>query len=265
MPQENLLAEVKDHVGVLTFNRPEKGNSLTPEMLIRVHTTLEEWAKGSDVRCVLFTGGQGKSFCSGYDISAIPTSVSKEEESLLKENNPVELAFRTIKNFPYPTLAAWNGYCFGAALNLSACCDMRVSVDDTKFGMPPAKLGVVYHAEGLQQFVEALGMSVTRELFMTAATYTALEAKEMGVVSRLYPREIFHGEVAKLAQSIAGNAPIALKNNKAVLNMLAGGVVLTSEEKALAEQLQAEGFASEDLKEGQAAFLEKRKPVFKGR
>ncbi|MBI9076211.1 MAG: enoyl-CoA hydratase/isomerase family protein [Desulfatibacillum sp.] len=265
MAQDNLLVEVKDHVGILTFNRPEKGNSLTMDMLIRVHMILDEWAKGTDVRCVVITGGQGKAFSSGYDISSIPTQVSPEMEVLIKENNPIELALRTLKEFPYPTVAAWNGYCFGAALNLSVCCDMRVSVDDTKFGMPPAKLGLVYHAEGLQQFVDAIGIAVTREIFMTAGTYTALQAKEMGIVHHLYPRDRFADEVSALGQTIAGNSPISLKNTKIILNMLVNQARLTPKQMAEAERLQAEGFASEDLKEGQMAFLEKRKPVFKGK
>lgn len=264
MTRDNLLVEVTNHVGTLTFNRPEKRNSLTPDMLIRMHLALEEWAKGSEVRCVVVTGGQGRAFSSGYDITAIPTEIAPEMEDLLKSANPIELALHSLENFPYPTLAAWNGFCFGAALNLSVCCDIRVSADDAKFGMPPAKLGLVYHAEGFRQFVDAIGMSATRELFMTAGTYTAHQAREMGVVSHLYPRETFQEEVRRFAASIAGNAPLSLKGAKTILNMLARQTGLTAEQKTLAEQLQAESFASEDLKEGQLAFIEKRSPVFKG-
>ncbi len=265
MAQDVLLVDVKDHVGTLTFNRPEKRNALSPEILFQFHLILEEWAKGVDVRCVVITGGQAKAFSSGFDITAIPTEASPEMEELIKKHNPIELAFNTLKSFPYPTIAAWNGYCFGAALNLSVCCDMRVAVDDTKFGMPPAKLGLVYHPDGLQQFLDALGMSVTRELFMTAGTYTSVQAKEMGIVSHLYSRETFFKEVRALAQGIAGNAPISLRNTKAILNMMEGATGLTSEQNAEAERLQAQGFGSEDLKEGQMAFIEKRKPVFKGK
>ena len=265
MASDDLLIEVKDFVGTLTFNRPERRNALTPEVLIQFHLILEEWAKGTDVRCVVISGGEGKAFCSGYDITAIPTDVSPEMDELIKKHNPIELAFSSLKQFPYPTIAAWNGYCFGAGLNLSVCCDIRIAVDDTKFGMPPAKLGLVYHPEGLQQFVDALGMSATRELFMTAGTYTSVQAKEMGVVSHLYSKETFWGEVNALSGMIAGNAPISLRNTKKILNMMEGATGLDQEQTEEAGRLQAEGFASEDLKEGQLAFIEKRKPVFKGK
>ncbi len=265
MASEDLLVEVKDFVGTLTFNRPERRNALSAECLIQFHLILEEWAKGTDVRCVVITGGEGKAFCSGFDITAIPTDVTPEMDELIKTHNPIELAFSSLKNFPYPTIAAWNGYCFGAGLNLSVCCDIRISVDDTKFGMPPAKLGLVYHPEGLQQFLDALGMSVTRELFMTAGTFTSVQAKEMGIVSHLYPRESFFDESNIPSQQITGNPPISLRNKKKILNMMEGAIGLSPEQTAEAGVLQAEGFTSEDLKEGQMAFIEKRKPVFKGK
>ncbi len=265
MAEDVLLESVQGYVGTLTLNRPERRNALTPEMLVKIHTTLETWAKEDTVRCVVISGGDGKAFCSGFDITGIPTDVSPEMEKLIKEHNPLELAFSSLKNFPYPTIAMWNGYCYGAGLNLSVCCDIRIAADDVKVGMPPAKLGLVYHIEGLMQFVEAVGMAATRKLFLTARTFSAHEAFDMGLVSHLAPREDLLTFTYGLADETSTNAPLSLKGIKRILNMLESAAVLSDKDRAEAEQLQAQAFASEDLKEGQTAFLEKRAPVFKGR
>ena len=265
MAQDVLLESVEDHVGTITFNRPEKGNSLSPEMLIRMYQTLTRWEQEGTVRCVVLSGGQGKAFCAGFDIGAIPTEVNPEMEELIKTHNPLELAFKSLKLFPYPTIASWNGYCFGAGLNLSMVCDIRIAADTAKVGMPPARLGLVYHPEGLVEFVQAIGMAATRELFFTARTYLARQAKDMGLVSHLVPKEELFDFTYLMAREIASNAPIALKSTKTILNMLEKNMTLSDEDKAQAQMLQALGFASEDLKEGQLAFMEKRKPVFKGK
>ncbi|MEW5735282.1 MAG: enoyl-CoA hydratase-related protein [Thermodesulfobacteriota bacterium] len=265
MAEQAILSEVKGHVGTITFNRPERRNALSPDMLIGLHLILEKWAEGTEVRCVVVTGGTGKAFCSGYDISAIPTEMSPEMEKVIREHNPLELAFTSMKNFPYPTIAMWNGYCFGAGLNLSMVCDIRTASDTVKLGMPPAKLGLVYHPDGLIEFVQAAGFAATRELFFSGRTISAKLAKEMGLVNHVLPAEELAAFTYELAEEIAGNAPISLKNTKKILNMLEKSFLLSDADRKQAEVLQAEGFASEDLKEGQMAFLEKRKPVFKGR
>lgn len=265
MNQDHLLTSINDNVGTITFNRPDRGNALSPEMLIRIHQILTRWADEGPVRCVVISGGQEKAFCSGFDISAIPTQVEPEMEQLIREHNPLELAFKSIKHFPYPTIAMWNGYCFGAGLNLSMVCDIRIAADTVKVGMPPARLGLVYHPEGLVEFVQAIGMAATREIFFTARTYPASQAKEIGLVNHVVPRETLLDFTYAMAGEIASNAPISLKNTKAILAMIEENMMLGPDSKANAERLQAEGFMSDDLREGQMAFLEKRKPLFKGK
>ena len=265
MNQERLLTSINDHVGTITFNRPDRGNSLSPEMLIHIYQILTRWAEEEAVRCVVISGGQGKAFCSGFDITAIPTQVEPAMEQLIRDHNPLELAFKSIKTFPYPTIAMWNGYCFGAGLNLSMVCDIRIAAEGVKVGMPPARLGLVYHAEGLVEFVQAIGMAATREIFFTARTYSASQAKEIGLVNHVVPKETLVEFTNAMAREIAANAPLSLKNTKTILAMIDENWMIPPDKKAEAERLQAQGFASEDLKEGQMAFLEKRKPVFKGR
>ncbi|MFZ5572222.1 MAG: enoyl-CoA hydratase/isomerase family protein [Thermodesulfobacteriota bacterium] len=265
MPKKAVLETVSDYVGTITFNRPERGNALSPEILFTLHRLLEKWAGEEAVRCVVITGGEGKAFSSGYDIAAIPTRAAPEMAELIKKHNPLELAFSSVKHFPYPTVALLNGHCFGAGLNLAMCCDLRIAAADVKIGMPPAKLGLVYHPAGLVDFILAAGMSATRELFFTGRTYTAEAALDMGLLNHVVAKDEVFAFTRKMAADIADNAPISLKNNKKILNMLEKAISLTAEDQAEAERLQAEGFASEDLQEGQRAFLEKRKPHFKGK
>ena len=260
-----LIKEIAGQVGTLKLNRPDRGNALTPELLADLHLILTRWAENESVRCVVITGNSEKAFSSGYDISAIPTELSPEAAELLKTNNPLTLALDSVKNFPFPVIAMINGYCFGAALNLAVCCDVRIGADHIKAGMPPAKLGLVYHPEGLSQFIEVAGMAKTREIFFTGRTYRGREVKDMGLVDHLVPAAKLSETVYAMADEISKNAPLSLKGTKKILNMIGKYSLIGSEYVKDAQELIAEAFNSDDLKIGQAAFIEKRNPVFTGK
>lgn len=265
MGNELLIKEKKGNVGTIIFNRPERKNSFSPELLFKLHLTLKEWAEDDAIRTVVFTGSGDRAFSSGYDILAIPTDLTPEMAEIMKKENPLKLAMSSVKHYPYPTIAMMNGYALGAGLNLALCCDMRVAVEDISISMPPAKLGLIYHPEGFKQFVEVIGLARTKELFFTARKYKGRKVKEMGIVDYLVPRTELSAMTYALANEIAGNAPLALKGSKRILGMLSRAVEFKESDLREADAILAEGFNSEDLKEGQTAFIEKRKPVFKGR
>ena len=266
MTEQSILStEIRSGVGTITFNRPERKNALSPELLVMLHKTLQEWGQKEDVRVVVITGGFGKAFSSGYDIAAIPTQMTPELAELMKSHNPLEFAFASVSQFPYPTIAMMNGYAFGAGLNLALCCDMRIAVEDVSVGMPPAKLGLVYHPEGIRQFIEVVGMARTREIFFTGRTYKGKDALEMGLVDRLVPDFELASVAYGIAEDIASNAPLSLKGTKRILGMFRQRMRLVEDQMKEAEALINEAFNSNDLKEGQIAFFEKRKPRFTGR
>ena len=263
--KSELLSEQRGHVGVITFNRPERRNALTPAMLIELHDTLGAWAEQGDVRAVVFTGAGDRAFSAGFDILAIPTESNPDLARRLRDENPLELGLAGVKRFPYPTIAMLNGPCFGAALNLALCCDLRLGADDIAVGMPPARLGLVYPADGVAQFASVLGMARARELFFTGRTYRGAELAELGLVGRLVPRAELEAATFALAEEIAGNAPLALRGLKRVLDLVESAAPLSPEAVKEAGELMAAAMQSQDAREGQKAFAEKRKPRFVGR
>jgi len=260
-----LIVEREGYVGTLKLNRPERKNALSLDLLVKLHLVLEDWKQSGEVRAAVITSADDRAFSSGFDILSIPTEMTPEMAELLKQHNPLELALSTVKNFPYPTIAMLNGYAFGAGLNLAINCDIRIAADDIRLGMPPAKLGLIYHPEGLRQFVEVLGMPRTREVFFSGRTYQGAQLVEMGLVDHLVSRAELWNVTYSLAREIADNAPLCLKGTKRILNMLSEGLRLSDEKLREAETLINEAFNSDDLKEGQAAFLQKRKPRFVGK
>lgn len=262
---KELLTEKRGSIGILRFNRPERRNALSPQLLIRLHETLEAWGQENEIRSVVITGAGEKAFSSGYDILAIPTAVTPEMAQRIHESNPLELALASVKNFPYPTIAMVNGHCFGGALNLALCCDIRIGADDIAVGMPAARLGVVYPCDGVAQFVQVLGLARAREVFFGARTYRGAAVQAMGLVDRLVPRSELEATTYSLAEEIAGNAPLALKGIKRTLNLIEASAVLSADTRRECAALMAAAFQSEDIKEGQRAFIEKRKPHFVGR
>jgi enoyl-CoA hydratase/carnithine racemase len=239
-----LLSERRGHVGVVTFNRPVRRNALTPAMLFGLHDVLEKWAKSGEVRAVVFTGAGEKAFSSGFD--------------------PLDVGLQSVKRYPFPTIAMLGGHCFGAALNLAICCDLRVGADDIAVGMPPARLGIVYPADGIAQFASVLGMARAREVFFTGRTYRGEEAREIGLVGRLVPRADLEATTFSLAEQIASNAPLALRGMKRVLDLVESAGPLSDDARSEAQELVTEAIQSKDAREGQKAFLEKRTPRFTG-
>lgn len=257
-----LLCQRRNRIGIVTFNRPEHRNALSPALLLRLHETLEAWAREGEVRAVVVTGSGEKAFSSGYDITAIPTDLAPEQLEKLRDANPLELGVSSVKNFPYPVIAMLNGYCFGGALHLALSCDLRIGVDDVTIGMPAARLGLVYPPDGIAQFVHVLGIARAREVFFTARSYHGREAQAIGLVDRLVPRGELETATFGLAEEIAGNAPLALRGTKQVLNRIEAAAPLSAEVRREAEALMATALGSEDAKEAQRAFLEKRRPRF---
>ncbi len=265
MENDVLRLEKKGHFAILSFNRPQKRNALSFDLLIKIYQALEEYSQSDDIRAVVFRGAGDESFSSGFDIGAIPTKASEEIMKAMKTQNPLDLAFNMIKNFRYPTIAMLNGYAYGAGFNLSICCDIRIAADDIRASMPPAKLGAVYHDGGIQQFIEAVGLGMTREIFLTARTYKGKELVDRGIVDWLVPRADLESFTHDYAEKITRNAPLALKGMKKIINMFGSNIALNESQKKDADALVKESFQSDDLREGQTAFLEKRKPTFRGK
>lgn len=261
-PDNLLLVEKKDAIGFITLHYPEKRNALTPELLFDLHKTLEDFSKNEDVRCVVIKGSGNRVFSSGYDIGAIPVSQSdagqKTPDVLLK-------ALDSIKAFAFPTIAMLNGHAFGAGFNLCACCDIRIAADDITLGMTPARLGVAYHPKGIQQFIEAFGLARTKEIFYTAHTFQGKTLLQKGLVDYLVPKSELEDFTHAYARKITRNAPLSLKGIKKIITLFEQGWDLGQAELDQADQLIQDCFKSEDLKEGQAAFLEKRIPKFIGK
>ena len=264
MPGDLLLVKIENNVCTLTLNRPEKKNSLSPELVETLLEKLGQLATDETVRAVVIRGYGDQAFCSGYDIRSLPTKLSDDVREKLKTLNPVETLFSKIINYPFPVIAMINGVAFGAGCELSVCCDIRIGAESIRMGMPPAKLGLAYPWTGLQRFIRVLGLKNTREIFYTGRTYEGKRLKELGLVDYLLPARDLEAFTYQIAAEIAANAPLAVKGTKRILNLLLNASQPPEHCQKEAESITEAAFLSEDLKEGRLAFLEKRKPKFKG-
>jgi enoyl-CoA hydratase/carnithine racemase len=262
---EPLLVSRTNNVVTLLLNRPEKKNSLSLELVNILLKTLEDLAADDRIRSLVIRGSGDKAFCSGFDIRSLPTKTSENAKDKLKTINPVEALFQAVINFPWPVIAMINGVAFGAGCELAICCDIRIGVAEARMGMPPAKLGIVYPWKGLQRFIQTVGLQTTRELFFTGRTYQGQRLQQLGLLDYLISAAEIEAFTVQLAEEIAANAPLAIRGTKRVLNLLLQSDTLDESSIAEAESITESAFLSEDLKEGQLAFIEKRKPVFKGK
>ncbi len=258
-----VIVEREGAVATVVVSNPAKRNALSLKMLGELRRAFEGLG-GEDVRCVVLRGEGQEAFCAGYDIAAIPAGGSGEAQVLLS-SNPFDDMIRAVASCPAPVIAMLNGSAFGGGLELAVACDIRIASDQAVFGMTPARLGVIYRPAGLMRFVRAIGLPATKELFFTARTVSARRAYELKLVNRICPPEELPQVAREMAREIAANAPLSIRGTKRILAMCMEFHGLPPGEAEEAEILIRRCMESRDLAEGKKAFLEKRKPAFKGR
>ena len=256
---ENILLEKRGHVALLTINRPEKLNALNIKTRQEMAEALDLWRHDDDVRVVVMTGAGEKSFIAGADISEFEGRTALQQRAVMRAKS----IFTAAEDFPKPIIAMINGFCLGGGCELALSCDIRVASDKARFGQPEINLGIIPGGGGTQRLTRLVGEGKAMQMILTGEMINADEAYRIGLVSEVYPAAELEAKTMEMANKIAEKSPIALA--------MAKMSVKNAARMNLREGLDAEidlfalCFSSEDKEEGVRAFLEKRKPEFKGR
>jgi enoyl-CoA hydratase/carnithine racemase len=258
---DKMLSRREGGVGYVIFNNPERHNAVSLDMWAAATRILDGFAGDNTVRVVVVTGAGGKAFISGADISRFGDERATEA-AIAHYNATVAAANTAFYEFPKPTIAMIQGYCIGGGLGLAMCCDLRICSDNSRFGIPAAKLGLGYGFPGIKRLTDVVGPSFAKEIFYTARHFDAEEARTMGLVNRVVPAAELEAYVKNYAETIGANAPLTIN----AVKFIVGEAVKDESKRDLdrAAELVKQCFDSKDYVEGRTAFMEKRKPVFTG-
>ena len=253
-----VITKVEGPVGIATLNRPEALNALNTELLNELADALEAWDRGTEVRCIIVTGSE-RAFAAGADIKEMqPKSYSD-----MYRENLFGAQFDRLARIKKPIIAAVAGHALGGGCELALACDFIIAAETAKFGQPEITLGIMPGLGGSQRLTRAVGKAKAMDLCLTGRVMGAAEAEASGLVARVVPAEFLMEEALKAAHKIAAQSSPAAQMVKEAVNQ--------AFETGLAEGLHFERrlfhamFATQDQKEGMAAFAEKRKPAFKDR
>jgi len=243
-------------VAVIRLNRPKELNALNRELMIEIRDTLKVLDEDDNVRAIILTGGE-RVFAAGADIKQMANATAIDMLNIDQFST-----WDQIKKTKKPIIAAVSGFALGGGCELAMICDMIVATDTARFGQPEIRIGTMPGAGGTQRLTRAVGKAIAMEVVLGARFLTAEEALQYGLVNKVVPVEVMMDEALKLAGEIAAKSPVAVKLAKEAVN----AVFNTSLEEGLHFERKNFylTFASNDQKEGMAAFIEKRNPVFKG-
>ena len=245
--------EQRGSIGILTMNRPEALNALNDQVLRDLDAALDAVEANDEILVVILTGA-GRSFVAGADIGQMKDFTSVQAKKFGAYGNSV---FLKLENFPKPVIAAVNGFALGGGCELSMACDIRLASEKAKFGQPEVGLGITPGFGGTQRLARLVGLGMAKQLIYTAKNIKADEALRIGLVNAVYPLAELMPAAEKLAETIAKNAPIAVRACKKAIND--GMQVDIDRAVTIEEGLFGSCFETADQKEGMGAFLEKRK------
>lgn len=259
MTYENILFQKEGNIAVIKFNRPKALNALNPDVLKEFGDALDEVQGDPSIKVLILTGEGERAFVAGADIAHMAKLNPLQLRKFSRDGQ--DLLFR-LEQLPIPVIACVNGFALGGGTEIAMACDFTYASENAKFGQPEINLGVIPGFAGTQRLPRVVGRPLAKELCLTGVMITAQEAKEMGLVNKVFPPERLWGETMKTAHGLASKGKVALRAIKDCINRgcdvdLRDGCYMESDAFALC-------MTSPDGKEGLTAFLEKRKPDFKG-
>ncbi len=258
---DKMIAEKEGHIGWITFNNPARRNAVSLEMWEALGVIVSDFQQDDNIRVIVLKGAGDKAFVSGADISEFEekrNSPASEEEYAKKSALGSGMLYQLDK----PLIAMIQGFCIGGGLAIALSADIRFATDDSKFGIPAAKLGLGYGYSGIKILSDLVGPSHAKDILFTARFMGAEEALRIGLINRILSRDELESTVRDYARMIANNAPLTVKTAKAAVRE----AIKDPEDRDLARiaKMVDECFDSKDYAEGRSAFMEKRKPVFIG-
>jgi enoyl-CoA hydratase len=256
---ETLLLERRGRVALITINRPEKRNALNIKTREEGAALLEELRDDESIGVVVFTGAGDKAFIAGADIAEFAGRTALTQRDVMMGRS----LFTAIDTFPKPIIAMINGYCLGGGCELALACDIRISSEAASFGQPEINLGIIPGGGGTQRLTRLVGEGKAMELILTGDIINAQTAYNLGLINMVVPAEDLEAKTMEMANRIAEKSPVALRMAKEAVKLAARSNLDEGLRREV--DLFALCFSSEDKDEGVSAFLEKRKPVFKGK
>jgi len=256
---ENIILEKRGRVALLTINRPEKLNALNIKTRQEMAEALDELRNDDSVRVLVITGAGEKSFVAGADIAEFEGRTALQQRAIMRAKS----VFTATEDFPKPIIAMINGFCLGGGCELALSCDIRMASDRARFGQPEINLGIIPGGGGTQRLTRLVGEGKAMQMILTGEMIDAQEAYRLGLVNEVHPAAELEAKTMELANKIAEKSPIALAMAKAAVKNAARMNLREGLDQEI--DLFALCFSSQDKEEGVRAFLEKRKPDFKGR
>ncbi|WP_428487978.1 enoyl-CoA hydratase [Rhodopila sp.] len=257
---ENMLAEIDGAIGWITFNKPSRRNAVSLDMWQSIPSILDRFEQDPAVRVIVLKGAGDQAFVSGADISQFEKARSSEAGNA-HYDQVSGLASERLIACGKPTIAMIRGWCIGGGLAIAVGCDLRIATDTARFGIPAARLGLGYGASGVKKLMDLVGPAFTKEIFFTARHFSATEAEAMGLVNRIVADTALEDLTRHYCATIGENAPMTMHALKRTVDELVRG---EKADMAACERLVKACFDSQDYIEGRRAFMEKRRPLFRG-
>ena len=259
---DDILVRHDGALATVVLNRPRMRNAISLAMWGDLARVTEALVKDDSVRAIVYRGAGTEAFASGADISEFPES-RKDVETSLRYNATTAAAYAAVRECPKPTIAMIYGYCMGGAMGVAMACDLRFAAEGSKFGIPAARLSIIYPLEAIGQLVDLVGPAHAKDILFSARTLSDREALAIGFIQRLVPVAELEATTHAYLATLAENAPLSVRGSKAAIQAYLAGFDDAS--RARLRALQVEAITSEDYREGTRAFLEKRRPTFQGR